>query len=185
MPTNNSFGASTRNRVLVIIGVIALSLWMIHPVRESLKLGLDLNGGVQLVLRVKTDEALQHLAQAGADRIPTRDEIVEQALRTIDRRANELGVAESVTARYTAADQILVQLPGVSDVDRAKSVIKSTAQLRLTLVERGPSTAATRRASPTATRCPRTSRSCRRRPSPSRPAPRPSRPSTWSSARRR
>ena len=48
------FGASTRNRVLVIIGVIALSLWMIYPVQDSLKLGLDLNGGVQLVLRVKT-----------------------------------------------------------------------------------------------------------------------------------
>ena len=201
MRTNNSFGASTRNRVLVIIGVIALSLWMIHPVRESLKLGLDLNGGVQLVLRVKTDEALLLQTQAAAERMRTvltegripfssvdvagptefrvhgtadeaaikraaddaaaayertsaggtstfrlppstassaRDEIVEQALRTIDRRANELGVAESVTARYTAADQILVQLPGVSDVDRAKSVIKSTAQLRLTLVERGP-----------------------------------------------
>ena len=67
-----------------------------------------------------------------------RDEIVEQALRTIDRRVNELGVAEPVIARYTAADQILVQLPGVSDVDRAKQIIKSTAQLRLTLVDQGP-----------------------------------------------
>jgi protein-export membrane protein SecD/preprotein translocase SecF subunit len=67
-----------------------------------------------------------------------RDEIVEQALRTIDRRVNDLGVAESVIARYTAADQILVQLPGVSDVDRAKQIIKSTAQLRLTLVDQGP-----------------------------------------------
>ena len=51
---------------------------------------------------------------------------------------NELGVAEPVIARYTAADQIMVQLPGVSDVDRAKQIIKSTAQLRLTLVDRGP-----------------------------------------------
>ena len=50
------FGASARNRVLVIIGVIALSLWMIYPIQDSLKLGLDLNGGVQLVLRVKTDD---------------------------------------------------------------------------------------------------------------------------------
>ena len=41
-------------------------------------------------------------------------------------------------ARYTAADQILVELPGVSDVDRAKQIIKSTAQLRLTLVDQGP-----------------------------------------------
>ncbi|MGE3490889.1 MAG: protein translocase subunit SecD [Vicinamibacterales bacterium] len=133
MHTEKSFfGASTRNRVLVIIGVIALSLWTLFPIEEKIKLGLDLNGGVQLVLRVKTDEAMA--LQPGA----TRDDIVEQAMRTIDRRVNELGVAEPVIARYTAADQILVELPGVSDVDRAKQIIKSTAQLRLTLVEQGP-----------------------------------------------
>ena len=67
-----------------------------------------------------------------------RRDTVEQALHTIERRVNELGVAEPVIARYTQDDQILVQLPGVSDVDRAKQIIKSTAQLRLTLVERGP-----------------------------------------------
>jgi SecD/SecF fusion protein len=128
------FGASTRNRVLVIIGVIALSLWFIYPVQESLKLGLDLNGGVQLVLRVKTNEAL---ARQGASPT-TPDELVAQAMRTIERRVDELGVAEPVITRYTAADQILVQLPGVADVDRAKALIKSTAQLRLTLVDRGP-----------------------------------------------
>jgi SecD/SecF fusion protein len=120
---------STRNRVLIIIGVIALSIWMIYPIQSALKLGLDLNGGVQLVLRVKTDPRMPP-AQ--------RDEIVEQALRTIDRRVNELGVTEPVIMRYTAADQILVELPGVSDVDRAKQIIKSTAQLRLTLVDQGP-----------------------------------------------
>ena len=125
----SSFGVSTRNRVLVIIGVIALSLWMIYPIQSALKLGLDLNGGVQLVLRVKTDPAMAPAR---------RDEIVEQALRTIDRRVNELGVTEPVIMRYTAADQILVELPGVSDVDRAKQIIKSTAQLRLTLVDQGP-----------------------------------------------
>ena len=73
-------------------------------------------------------------AAAGA----LRDDTVEQALRTIGRRVNELGVAEPVIARYTAADQILVQLPGVSDVESAKQTIKSTAQLRLTLVDQGP-----------------------------------------------
>ncbi len=125
----SSFGVSTRNRVLIIIGVIALSIWMIYPIQSALKLGLDLNGGVQLVLRVKTDPQMPP-AQ--------RDEIVEQALRTIDRRVNELGVTEPVIMRYTAADHILVELPGVSDVDRAKQIIKSTAQLRLTLVEQGP-----------------------------------------------
>ena len=65
------FGASTRNRVLVIIGVIALSLWILYPIENSLKLGLDLNGGVQLVLRVKTDDALLLQTQAAAERLRT------------------------------------------------------------------------------------------------------------------
>ena len=114
-------------RVLVVVAVAAASLWAIYPPDEKIKLGLDLNGGVQLVLRVKPG--------TGND---TRSDTVQQALHIIERRVNELGVAEPVVARYTAEDQILVQLPGVADVDRAKQIIKSTAQLRLTLVERGP-----------------------------------------------
>ena len=47
----SAIGASTRNRVLVIIGVIALSLWMIYPIHSALKLGLDLNGGDGLRIR--------------------------------------------------------------------------------------------------------------------------------------
>ena len=62
-----------------------------------------------------------------------------QALQTIERRVNELGVAEPIVARHGAAgDQIMVQLPGVTDVQRAKEIIRSTALLELKLVEDGP-----------------------------------------------
>jgi preprotein translocase subunit SecD len=67
-----------------------------------------------------------------------REDAVNQALQTIDRRVNELGVAEPIIARHTADDQILVQLPGVTDVARAKDIIRATAQLELKLVEQGP-----------------------------------------------
>lgn len=123
---------SVRTRLVIIITVVLACLWAIVPPREKIKLGLDLNGGVHLVLRVKTDKALQLHPQLKAD------EVVEQARQTIERRVNELGVSEAVVARYTERDQILVELPGVAEVDRAKQIIKSTAQLRLTLVERGP-----------------------------------------------
>jgi protein-export membrane protein SecD/preprotein translocase SecF subunit len=123
---------SVRNRLFIIIAVVFACLWAIVPPREKIKLGLDLNGGVHLVLRVKTERALQLQPQL------TAEEIVDQALHTIERRVNELGVSEAVVARYTEHDQILVELPGVEEVDRAKQIIKSTAQLRLTLVERGP-----------------------------------------------
>ena len=70
--------------------------------------------------------------------VQLREDTVNQALQTIERRVNELGVAEPIVARHSAADQILVQLPGVTDVDRAKEIIRSTAQLELKQVEQGP-----------------------------------------------
>jgi len=188
-------------RIGLIVAVIGLSVWAFVPPAQKVKLGLDLKGGVHLVLRVKTDDALKVETDTTVDRLrdnltrngvafskvetasPTefrveglqddaafraqaadadtvydrsseaggysyrmkpnvanqlRDETVTQALETIERRVNELGVAEPIVARYGAQDQILVQLPGVSDVRRAKEIIRSTARLELRLVDQGP-----------------------------------------------
>ena len=68
-----------------------------------------------------------------------RERSVQQALQTIERRVNELGVAEPVVTEYgVSGDQILVQLPGVEDVDGAKEIIRSTGLLELKLVAEGP-----------------------------------------------
>ncbi|MEW6320728.1 MAG: protein translocase subunit SecD [Acidobacteriota bacterium] len=193
-----------RWKIIVILGVIGLSVWSFYPPEEKVRLGLDLKGGVHLVMRVQTDDALrletettverlrEQLRTAGitvgaitvvsptqfrVDGVPAdqdaafrqaltdvelvynrasgasgtytfdlkpniavqlREETVSQALQTIERRVNELGVAEPIVARHSEADQILVQLPGVTDVNRAKEVIRSTALLELKLVEQGP-----------------------------------------------
>jgi preprotein translocase subunit SecD len=210
-----------RWKLLTVFGVFAIFFALgIYPIAapryhlplpgwlsaKQLKLGLDLKGGVHLVLRVQTEQALQaattttaeqireelksanipvgainttsstsfHVegvpadrdadfrrtadTQAGTnyDRQPgvsgaydftmkpniskdLREQAVVQALDTIDRRVNELGVAEPNISRYgQSGDQILVQLPGVSDVGHAKEIIRSTAQLELKLVESGP-----------------------------------------------
>ena len=67
-----------------------------------------------------------------------RQDTLQQALSTIERRVNELGVAEPEIAPYGTEDQILVQLPGFDDVARAKRIISADAQLQLTIVDRGP-----------------------------------------------
>ena len=67
-----------------------------------------------------------------------RDEAVVQARQTIERRVNELGVAEPSIAQQ-GTDQILVQLPGVTDVERAKGIIGSPGLLELKIVEGSPS----------------------------------------------
>jgi preprotein translocase subunit SecD len=193
-----------RWKFLAIVGVVALCAWAVYPPAEKVRLGLDLKGGVHLVLRVQTDDALrletetrmqalrEELVKSGVSTAtataqsvdafqisgipPDRDQLVrqlatevestynresgaggtyvfrmkpnienqlrqetvEQALRTIERRVNELGVSEPIVARQGGQDQLLVQLPGVTDVARAKEIIKSTALLELKLVEKGP-----------------------------------------------
>ena len=70
-----------------------------------------------------------------------KEQTVQEAIRTLERRVNALGVAEPViAAQGSRGDQILVQLPGVTDVDQAKRVIKTTAQLSLKLVETSAAT---------------------------------------------
>ena len=173
-------------------------------VDKLLKLGLDLQGGVHLELRVKTDDALHSetetemlrlqdaIDKAGigaktsqpdathfrVDGVPAdkdaafrdasndvstnfernpgvsgsytfamrpnvqvslREEAVTQARETIERRVNELGVSEPQIAIQGAnSDQILVQLPGVTDVEHAKRIIGSPGVLYLKIVEQGP-----------------------------------------------
>ena len=129
----------------------------------QLRLGLDLKGGVHLVLRVQTDDALRVETEAEMERFrealttasiatsavatdsPVRFKVdgiqqaQDQARQTIERRVNELGVAEpSIAQQGESGDQILVQLPGVTDVDRAKEIIRSTGLLELKIVEQGP-----------------------------------------------
>jgi len=65
-----------------------------------------------------------------------REQTVEEEIRTLERRVNALGVAEPVIGRYgSRGDQILVQLPGVTDREQARNVISRTAQLALKLVQ--------------------------------------------------
>ncbi len=173
---------------------------------KQLQLGLDLKGGVHLVMRVNRDDALristesvgeqlrEALATAGVtvgainvtspttfrvEGVPQdkdaefrriaeeqtttnydrssgvggayefamrpniarglREQTMVQAHDTIDRRVNELGVTEpNIATHGDSGDQLLVQLPGITDVARAKDIIQSTALLELKLLEGGP-----------------------------------------------
>ncbi|HEU0091467.1 MAG TPA: protein translocase subunit SecD [Vicinamibacteria bacterium] len=96
----------------------------------KIKLGLDLRGGTYLVLQVMGDDI------PAAGKPPVAPDTVKEVIRTLERRVNQLGVADPVITEYGAAgDQILVQLPGVKDVAQAKRLLISVAQLSLHIVE--------------------------------------------------
>jgi SecD/SecF fusion protein len=99
---------------------------------RQLTLGLDLRGGVQFVLRVNADEALDR------DPTMTRAEIVAQAREAVDRRVSALGVLEPVIAvQGDRGDEILVQLPGFTDAAHARAILGQTARLEWRLLGDG------------------------------------------------
>jgi len=89
--------------------------------RYPLKLGLDLQGGTELVL------------QTEMDKIPSdqKDAALQSARSVIERRVNLYGVSESSvqSSRVGDARRILVELPGVKDLETAVSLVGKTAQL--------------------------------------------------------
>jgi preprotein translocase subunit SecD len=106
---------------------IARPVWLLE---KKLKLGLDLQGGVHLVLGIQIPPETPQAE---------KQTIVSEVLETIEHRVNELGVAEPLVASQANGGEVLVQLPGVTDVDRAKTIISTTGTLELKIVERGPS----------------------------------------------
>ncbi len=80
----------------------------------GLKLGLDLQGGTHLVYRAVDPDVT--------------DEQVEGVVNVIERRINAFGVSEPLIQKK-GGNEIVVQLPGVRDIDEAKRLIGGTAQL--------------------------------------------------------
>src|SRR4028119_1430954 len=100
--------------ILVLI-IAAITVIVTIPTR----LGLDLQGGSQLTIQVKTTPT-----------IPKIDEgILKAVLRIVENRVNGLGVSEALVVPLVGTNQILVQLPGVSDPQQAERVLGGTAKL--------------------------------------------------------
>jgi preprotein translocase subunit SecD len=76
-----------------------------------------------------------------------RENVVEQALKIIRNRIDEFGVAEP-TVQAQGGDEIVVQLPGIQDPQRAKDLIGRTAVLEFKLLAQGPNAGTTERPGP-------------------------------------
>lgn len=95
----------------------------IKSVKDALKYGLDINGGVYVVMEAQTDLTGDELK-----------DLMDQTRAVIDNRVNQMGVAEaSVTIEGT--DRIRVEMPGVEDADEAIQAIGKTAQLNFILAD--------------------------------------------------
>ena len=96
---------------IVLVAAVSLGACLISD--TSPQLGLDLQGGVAVVLEPTE---------------PVTDEAIGQAIEIIRNRVDALGVAEPEIARQ--GDSIVVQLPGVDQQQRALELVGTTAELR-------------------------------------------------------
>jgi preprotein translocase subunit SecD len=119
-----------RNRtglLIFIVVLFGLTLWVVWPNHEirgrtGFALGLDLRGGSQLVYSANLSQK---------DPAQTDAQALEGVKQTIERRVNKYGVTEPTVAtmQNEQGGFILVQLPGVKDIDEALKLIGQVAEL--------------------------------------------------------
>lgn len=112
---------------LIIIFIIILSICFYYIFRdsvgESIKLGLDLKGGTQIILKP---------VERGAESVT--NEALDKAQFIIMNRIDKLGISEPLVTRDYNKN-LIIQLPGVDEPQRAIDVIGKTAQLEFRILE--------------------------------------------------
>ncbi len=113
--------------IITILAVTGLAAWNAFPLKERISLGLDLQGGMHLILKVDTAK-LPKEARTGA---------LERALVVIRNRIDTFGVLEP-TIHPQGEDEIVLQLPGMTDRERALAMVQQVAHLEFRLVSDDP-----------------------------------------------
>lgn len=115
---------------VVFVFIIAVGWYLtifgagpINPINDRMKLGLDIKGGVYVVMEAKTDLEGEDLRVA-----------MEQTQAVIEERVNQMGLAEPVVT-IEGEKRIRVELPGAEDAQEAIDQIGRTAQLQFALAD--------------------------------------------------
>ncbi len=104
--------------LLVVMALLVIgSIVMFTPPQEKINQGLDIQGGLSVVLTAHNND--------GSD-VSTED--MESSRAIIENRVNALGASEAVV-QIQGNDQILVQIPGLSDTEEALNTIGKTGKL--------------------------------------------------------
>lgn len=122
-----------RNRILAVL-IIALVVFgavttfvglgsKVKPLKEQMKYGLDINGGVYVLLKADTKAKGQEKAH-----------LMDQTKSVLENRVNAMGISEAQVS-VEGSDKIRVEMPGVKNADQAIKQIGKTAQLRFLLAD--------------------------------------------------
>ena len=108
-----------KNKIIMFWAIVLIaiaSIWLICT--KPTKLGLDLAGGSRLVLEAQTTKAIPQIT----------DDVMNTLQFSIENRVNKLGVSETIVQRV-GEKRLMVEIPGETDLKKAKMYIGETAQL--------------------------------------------------------
>lgn len=111
--------------VITVFGwyVSVFGIGSLSSAKDAVKYGLDINGGVYVVMEAQTDLEGEDLHA-----------LMEQTRAVIDNRVNQMGVAES-SVTIEGDKRIRVEIPGADDAEDAIAAVGKTAQLRFILAD--------------------------------------------------
>ena len=136
----------TRWKLVVIAAVLGYCIWALLPsmryysmsedarakltieqrtkyIESAIKLGLDLQGGAHLVMEIDDSNLDENNKKDAVDRV----------IKILRNRIDQFGVAEPVIQKQ-GQKRIIIELPGLSDLERAEKLIGQTAKLEFRLV---------------------------------------------------
>lgn len=102
--------------------------------RNSVKLGLDLSGGMNVIVRADLDAVVQNQDGSNVDEQTLRSEAMAQAIETLTNRIDRFGLS-SPTIRQQGDDRIYIELPGSAEADQINSIIQGRGILNFRLLD--------------------------------------------------
>ena len=100
---------------------------------NSVKLGLDLSGGMSVVVKADLDAVVAN-QEGDFDAVTLKSEAMTQAIETLTSRIDRFGLS-SPTIRQQGEDRIYIELPGSAEVDQINSIIQGRGILNFRLVD--------------------------------------------------
>lgn len=116
--------ARTSIWLLILATILVItSIFLFVPPQDKINQGLDIQGGISVVLTAKSD-----------DGSAVTEENMEKSRAVIESRVNALGASEA-SVQVQGTDQILVQVPGLTDAATALDTIGATGKLEFAPLE--------------------------------------------------
>jgi preprotein translocase subunit SecD len=110
-------------QAVLLLAVIGLCLWAILPIQQKIHLGLDLQGGVRVLLELQPTDTIKTITP----------DIQSQVEQVVQNRVNGLGVSEPVITKV-GNSRLLVELPAAKDPDEVERQLKEAAVLDFKIV---------------------------------------------------